>query len=120
MMGGSLGPIMSPVTGVIAKEFHVSISRAALPGGYPLLSAGIGAFLLQAWAPILGKRSAYIASTALLFVTTVWNSQIPSSNFNELLACRTLQGFGNGAYESIVISTIGDLFFVSLTCNERP
>ncbi|KAH8651840.1 major facilitator superfamily domain-containing protein [Tricladium varicosporioides] len=112
MMGGSLGPIMSPATGVIAKEFHVTISRAALPGGYPLLSAGIGAFLLQAWAPVLGKRSAYIASTALLFVTTVWSAQIPSSNFNELLACRTLQGFGNGAYESIVISTIGDLFFV--------
>jgi hypothetical protein len=29
------------------------------------------------------------------------------------LACRTVQGFGNGAYESIVISSIGDLFFVS-------
>jgi predicted MFS family arabinose efflux permease len=110
-MAGALGPILSPVTREIAHEFHVSISKAALPAGYPLLTAGCGAFLAQAWAPILGKRSAYIISTVILFVTTIWNSQV--SSYSSLLACRTVQGFGNGAYESIVISSIGDLFFVS-------
>ena len=110
-MAGALGRILSPVTGVIAHEYNVTISKAALPAGYPLMTAGLGAFIAQAWAPILGKRSAYIASTIILFASTIWNSQVTS--YNSLLACRTFQGFGNGAYESIVISSIGDLFFVS-------
>jgi hypothetical protein len=28
----------------LAKEFRVSITKAALPGGYPLLTSGIGAY----------------------------------------------------------------------------
>ena len=110
-MGGTLGPIMSPATGVIAKQMNVSIAKAALPGGYPLMTAALGGFIAQAWAPILGKRSFYLASTAILFSSTVWSAQV--TTFNSLLAARTFQGFGTGAYESIVISSIGDLFFVS-------
>ncbi|KAL1968077.1 hypothetical protein VTN77DRAFT_2207 [Rasamsonia byssochlamydoides] len=109
-MAGALGPLLAPEEADIAKEFGISISKAALPAGYPLLTAGLGAFLAQAWAPILGKRSAYIISTLILFVTTIWNGW--ASSFNSLLAARTVSGFGNGAYESIVISSIGDLFFV--------
>lgn len=109
-IAGALGPILSPVEGNIAEEFHVSINKAALPAGYPLLSAGIGAFLAQMWAPIMGKRSAYIISTIVLFATTIWNGY--ASSYSSLLACRTVSGFGNGAYDSIVISSIGDLYFV--------
>ncbi|KAE8446563.1 hypothetical protein EG329_011895 [Mollisiaceae sp. DMI_Dod_QoI] len=111
-MGAALGPVLSPVTGIIAMQFHVSIGKAALPGGYPLMSCALGAFIIQAWAPILGKRSAYIASTLVLFTGTIWCAQVRAPDFNGLLAARTYQGFGVGAYESIVISTIGDLFFV--------
>ena len=110
-MAGALGPILSPVTGVIAHEFDVSISKAALPAGYPLLTAGCMAYVSQILAPMLGKRPVYILCTVILFFTTVWMTQVNS--FNELLAARTVQGLGNGAYESIVISSIGDLFFVS-------
>lgn len=109
-MAGALGPLLAPEEADIAEEFHISISKAALPAGYPLLTAGVGAFLAQAWAPILGKRSAYIISTVILFATTIWCAW--ASSFNSLLAARTVQGFGNGAYESIVISSIGDLYFV--------
>jgi dolichyl-phosphate-mannose--protein O-mannosyl transferase len=43
-MAASTGSLLSPVTGVLAKEFRVSITKAALPGGYPLLTSGIGAY----------------------------------------------------------------------------
>ncbi len=109
-MSSALGPVLSPVTGVLAKELHVSIQKAALPGGYPLMTTAVGGFIAQAWAPILGKRSFYIVSTLILFVSTIWTSKC--TTFNSLLGARTLQGFGAGAYESIVISTIGDLYFV--------
>jgi MFS family permease len=110
-MGGALGPVLSPATGIIATQMHVSIAKAALPGGYPLMTTALGGFIAQAWAPILGKRSFYLASTAILFASSVWSAQ--ATTFNSLLGARTFQGFGSGAYESIVISSIGDLFFVS-------
>jgi predicted MFS family arabinose efflux permease len=112
-MGGVLGPILSPATADVAKEFSISIADAALVGGYPLMTAGVGAFIAQAWASILGKRSAYMISTAILFASTVWSSL--ATDFSSLLASRILQGFGNGAYESILIASIGDLFFVCIT-----
>jgi hypothetical protein len=47
-MAGALGRILSPVTGVIAHEYNVTISKAAPPAGYPLMTAGLGAFIAQA------------------------------------------------------------------------
>jgi hypothetical protein len=110
-MGGASGPVLSPATGVIANQMNVSIAKAALPGGYPLMTTALEGFIAQAWSPILGKRSFYLVSTAILFSSTVWTAQV--TTFNSLLAARTFQVFGTGAYESIVISSIGDLFFVS-------
>jgi MFS family permease len=109
-LGGALGPVLSPVTGLVAKEFHISISKAALGAGYPLMTAALGALICSVTAPIFGKRSAYLASTLILFTSTLWSGQVTS--WNSLLGARTFQGFGNGAYESIVISSIGDLYFV--------
>jgi hypothetical protein len=47
-MAGALGRILSPVTGVIVHEYNVTISKAAPPAGYPLMTAGLGAFIAQA------------------------------------------------------------------------
>ena len=109
-MGGALGPILSPVTGAIAEEFKIPIERATLAAGYPLMTAGCMAYVAHIWASTLGKRGIYIICTAILFATSIWVSQVET--FDGLLAARTVQGLGNGAYESIVISSIGDLFFV--------
>jgi MFS family permease len=110
IIGGILGPILSPVTADLAKEFNISIATAALPGGYPLLTAGIAAYLVQVSAPLVGKRSAYMISTAILVASTGWSGW--ATSFNSLLGSRILQGFGNGAYESIILASVGDIFFV--------
>ncbi|KUJ17693.1 MFS general substrate transporter [Mollisia scopiformis] len=107
-MGSALGPLLSPVTGVIAEEFKVSISKAAQPGGYPLMSCALGALILQAWAPIFGKRSAFLVSTMILFTSTIWSAKVKAPNFNGLIAARTFYGFGVGAYESLTIPATGD------------
>ncbi|EMC93683.1 hypothetical protein BAUCODRAFT_76266 [Baudoinia panamericana UAMH 10762] len=109
-LGGALGPILSPVQGEIAHQYHVSIEESALPAGYALMTAGIMAYVSHVWARSLGKRGIYIISTAILLATSIWTTQV--TTFNGLLAARTVQGLGNGAYESIAVSTIGDLFFV--------
>lgn len=109
-MGAVLSPILATIVGDVVKEFHISFNQAALLQGYPLLTSGCAALITQVWSRILGKRSAYVISTVILFATTVWNAKVTS--FNEFLACRTVEGLGNGAYESIVISSVGDLYFV--------
>jgi MFS family permease len=111
-IGGALGPLLAPVTGVIAEEFRVSIEKSSLAAGYPLLAAGCMAYVSQIWAPIFGKRSNYIFSSLIYVATCAWCTQVRT--FGEFLAARTVQGLGNGAFESIVISSIGDLYFVRL------
>ncbi|KAL9108567.1 MAG: hypothetical protein Q9227_006653 [Pyrenula ochraceoflavens] len=109
-MGGALGTVLSPVTAEIAKEFHVSIQRASLAAGYPLMTAACMAYVSHIWASTLGKRGIYIISTAIYLATCAWIIKVQS--FDGLLAARTVQGLGSGAYESVVVSSIGDLFFV--------
>lgn len=59
---------------------------------------------------VYGKRPLYLIGTSLLLATTIWNSRV--TNYSSFVACRVVEGIGNGPYESIVLSSIGDLFFV--------
>jgi nitrate/nitrite transporter NarK len=109
-IGAVLGPILAVVEGEIAMEFNVSINQAALLAGYPLLTTGCMAWIAQAICPVLGKRIVYLICSSILFATTIWNIYVTS--YGEFLACRTVQGLGNGAFEAVVLSTIGDMYFV--------
>lgn len=58
---------------------------------------------------VYGKRPLYLIGTSLLLASSIWNSRVTS--YSSFVACRVIEGIGNGPYESIVLSSIGDLFF---------
>ena len=113
-LGAVLSPVLSTAGGDIVKEFHITFSQYALLTGWPLLTSGCAACLSQTTSRIWGKRSTYIIATLLLFTTSIWNSRV--TTYNEFVAARVVEGFGNGPFESIVLSSIGDLYFVCKSC----
>ena len=94
----------------IAKEVNKPLTTVVLVSGYNLLAAGcIGPFVC-AMSRKYGKRPVYLLSTLLDIIgTAIGESGI---GYKNLLAARIIQGFATSAFESILVSTIGDLYFV--------
>ncbi len=99
------------MTAVLVKEFHTDFHHIEIFSGYPLFTSGIGALLASVGSRLWGKRPAYLVCSALTFASTVWSAKVTS--LNSFLGARLVQGFGLGAFEGVVLSTIGDMYFVS-------
>jgi MFS family permease len=95
---------------VIAAELNRPIGKIALIGGYQLLvAASTGAFT-SAFSRKYGKRPVYLVSSLFGLLGSIIGSATDS--YSGLLAARIIQGGSTAAYEGIIFSTIGDLFFV--------
>ena len=77
--------------------------------------SAVGALVSSAYCRLYGKRSVYLLSICLVFASTIWI--IFGTSFHSLLGARILYGFGLGAFESLPIASIGDMFFVSRRFN---
>jgi MFS family permease len=78
--------------------------------GYNLLAAGASGPLYCAASRRWGKRPCFLLSTLFNVVgTAVGESKM---SFNCLLAARIIQGFSTSAFESLIISAVGDMYFV--------
>lgn len=108
---GILGPVISTVTAVMVKEFYTNFHHIEIFSGYPLFTSGVGALLASVGARLWGKRPAYLVCSALTFASTVWSAK--ATSLNSFLGARLVQGLGLGAFEGVVLSTIGDMYFVS-------
>jgi MFS family permease len=106
----SIGPSTSPVTGILVEEFKTNFTEVAKWSGWQFWSSGIAGLVGSALSRIWGKRSVYLLSTIICFVGVAWNAKVTTAN--EFLGARLLQGFGIGVFETMIPSSIGDLFFV--------
>lgn len=106
-----LGPAIAPINAVLVKEFHTTYEVVATFSGWQFWPAGVAGLIGSAVGRIWGKRPVYLVSIILLFAGAIWNATATSAN--SFLGSRVLQGFGLGAFETIVPSTIGDMYFVS-------
>ncbi|KAL5116025.1 hypothetical protein ACEQ8H_006036 [Pleosporales sp. CAS-2024a] len=105
-----LSPLLSPALVVIAKDFDKKVSDITVISGYMLLvTGGVGPFVC-ALARKYGKRPQLLAASFFGLLGTVVVSAVNS--YNGLLAGRIIQGLSVSAFESLVVSMIGDLFFV--------
>lgn len=78
--------------------------------GYNLLAAGLIGPFVAAFATKFGKRPVYLFSTLVCIIgTAVGEARI---DYTHLLAARVVQGFATSAFESLVVASIGDLYFV--------
>ncbi|THY71360.1 hypothetical protein D6C95_10271, partial [Aureobasidium pullulans] len=104
------GGFMQTGTYDISLQFGVPIGNITLLSGYQLLVAGATGPFVCAFSRKYGKRPAFLISGVLGLVGTIIGSA--TNTYNGLLAARIVQGLSISAYESLILSVIGDLYFV--------
>lgn len=95
---------------VIAAELSRPIGKIALIAGYQLLVAGSTGASTAALSRKFGKRPVFLVSSFFGSLGSVIGST--TNSYNGLLAARIIQGGSTAAYEGIIFSMIGDIFFV--------
>ena len=78
---------------------------------YEPLAAAISCIFAVVLARMIGKRPVYLISTAFFLISSVWSSLV-EKDYGSFFAARFISGLGLGAYEAIVLSSVGDLYFV--------
>lgn len=106
----TIGPLLSASLEVLSVDLHRPLSDIVLTTGYLLLVAGSSGPLVSSIARKFGKRPAFLFCSFMGFLGSIIGAA--SSTYNGLLAARIVQGFATCAYESLVISVVGDIFFV--------
>jgi len=95
---------------LLAGQFNVSVDDVASSFGAILL--GLACFMLfqGPLAVKFGHRLVYLCSVSLMFISCIWCAASP--NLASIRASRVFQGFGMSALQSLVASTIEQIFFV--------
>lgn len=110
LYAGTVGPLLNAGLSTISHDFGVPIGDITVLSGYQLLVAGCFGPLVCSFSRKYGKRPLFILCSILGVVGTIIGSA--ANGINSLLTARVVQGFAISAYESLVITVIGDLFFV--------
>ncbi|KAJ4290323.1 hypothetical protein N0V90_010539 [Kalmusia sp. IMI 367209] len=110
----SLGPMVTPGLQVIVATYGVSIDLASsLIIGFFAFWIGATTFFTASGANIWGKRPFLFISAVILFITCLWGQMIGATHsFPQLAAMRIIQGIASAPLETLVTSTVSDLFFV--------
>lgn len=100
----------------VTRTFDVSYPSIAALTGVPLmLSAFTGHASLIA-SKLWGKRPIYLVSFVFIFIGSIWNMTTATS-FSGSMAARVFQGIGWGAFDTLVVGSIHDTFFVRIHRN---
>ncbi|KAH6721652.1 serine/threonine kinase 16 [Leptodontidium sp. MPI-SDFR-AT-0119] len=107
---GTNGPFLNASYFVIAQQVNKPLTTVVLVSGYNLLAAGASGPIICAVSRKYGKRPAYLASTLFCIIgTAIGQAKI---SYNYLLAARIIQGFSTSAFESLIVASVGDMYFV--------
>lgn len=104
------GPYLNASYESIAETLGLPLTTVVLVSGYNLLAAGLIGPWVAAFASKFGKRPVFLASTLICIVgTAIGEAKI---DYNHLLAARIVQGFATSAFESLIVASVGDLYFL--------
>jgi len=106
--------IFMSVNAQLAESYNVSYPAVAALTGVPLILSAFTGFGCLVASRICGKRPLYLASLLLMFIGTVWNTNVATS-YAQCMAARVFQGLGWGAFDTLVRGSIQDTYFVSST-----
>ncbi|KAH8099796.1 MFS general substrate transporter [Cristinia sonorae] len=109
-LDGALSPLASAGYGILVQQFDVSIDDITSSFGSILL--GLGCFMLfqNMLAVKFGHRVVYLGSVSLMFISCIWCAASPT--LTSIRASRVFQGLGMSALQSLVATTIEQVFFV--------
>lgn len=104
------GPFLNASYFSMSQTLGMDINVVVMVSGYNLLAAGcIGPFV-SAFSRKYGKRPVFLVSTLLDIIgTAIGEAKI---DYKYLLAARIVQGFSTSAFESLIVATVGDIYFV--------
>lgn len=115
-MTGVTKTILMTVNAQLAESYQVSYTAVAALTGVPLILSAFTGLICLVAARVCGKRPLYLASLLLVFIGTTWNTNVASS-YAQCMAARVFQGLGWGAFDTLILGSIQDTYFVS---PERP
>lgn len=102
--------MLSPGFVPIAANLNISIDVLAQSTAWLILTIGLGLFLTNPLAKIIGRRPVYLLAIVIMFVTSIWGAAV--KEYNSFLGSRIVAGIGMAPYEVLVQCTIGDMYFV--------
>lgn len=112
-MTGVAKTIFMTVNAQLAESYDVSYTAVAALTGVPLILSALTGFVCLLASRMCGKRPLYLASLLLVFIGTVWNTNVRDS-FAQCMAARVFQGLGWGAFDTLIMGSIQDTYFVSV------
>lgn len=107
---GAYGPMLSPGFVEISANLNITVEILSQATAWLILTIGLGLFITNPLAKIIGRRPVFILAICIMFATSVWGAAV--KNYNSFLASRIVAGVGMAPYEVLVQCTIGDLYFV--------
>lgn len=110
LCASTVSPLLNASLFVLAGELGRPLSKIAIISGYQLLVAGCSGPFVSGLSRKYGKRPAFLFSSLFGLIGSIVGSV--SHDYNTLLAARVIQGLSISAYESLVFSVVGDIFFV--------
>ncbi|EIM83258.1 MFS general substrate transporter, partial [Stereum hirsutum FP-91666 SS1] len=109
-LDGALSPMTGPSYVLLSSQFGVSVDEVASTFGAILLGLGCFMFIQGSFAVKFGHRIVYLCSVFLMFIACIWCALSP--NLASIRASRVFQGFGMSALQSLVASSIEQIFFI--------
>ncbi|KAF9011091.1 MFS general substrate transporter [Cyathus striatus] len=109
-LDGALSPMVGPGYVLLANQFHVTVDDVA--SGFGGILLGLGCFMLfqNMFAVKFGHRIVYLGSVTIMFISCIWCAVSP--NMTSIRASRVFQGIGMSALQSLVASTLEQIYFV--------
>ncbi|KAL6355299.1 hypothetical protein LRP88_10885 [Fusarium phalaenopsidis] len=111
-MGSVTGPIMAAGMISLAETFNESLQRLTYANGATLICQGIGNIFWMPLAIKLGRRPVYMASNVLMGIACVWLGLASDASYAPFVTGRAFLGLFEAPIESIVPTTITDMFFL--------
>ncbi|KAH7166076.1 major facilitator superfamily domain-containing protein [Dactylonectria macrodidyma] len=111
-MGSVTGPIMAAMMLPLAESFGETLQRLTYANGATLICQGVGNIFWMPLALKFGRRPVYMLSNILMGIACVWLGLASNASYTPFLVGRAFLGLFEAPIESIVPSTITDIFFL--------
>ncbi|KGQ07871.1 putative MFS-type transporter [Beauveria bassiana D1-5] len=109
---GALKTIFLTTSALAAEHYRTSYLAIAALTGVPLMLSAVSGAGACVVARIYGRRPVYLLATAALLVGSIWNATAVGS-YGSCMGARLLQGLGWGVFDTLVMTSIQDTYFVS-------
>ena len=100
------------VNSSLAINYSVSYTAVTALTGVPLIVSAFTGLASLTAARIFGRRPVYLISMVSIFIGAMWNMRVAES-YSQCMAARVFQGIGWGAFDTLVLGSIHETFFVS-------